>query len=116
LRDLKKYLSSPPLLSIPKEGETLLVYLTVLEVAVSVILVREDEGTQFPIYHVRNFLMGVETRYPHLKKLALALVVVTRKLRPYFQFHLIVVVTTSLCGTSSTNPNPWVDWPNGPLK
>nr|XP_009803654.1 PREDICTED: uncharacterized protein LOC104248990 [Nicotiana sylvestris] len=43
LRDLKRYLSSPPLLSKPKEGETLLVYLTVSEIVVSVVLVREDE-------------------------------------------------------------------------
>ncbi|XP_070035479.1 uncharacterized protein [Nicotiana tomentosiformis] len=35
-----------------------------------------------------------ETRYPYLEKLALALVVAARKLRPYFQCHPIAVVTT----------------------
>lgn len=44
LRELKKYLSSPQLLSKPKEGETLLLYLVVSEFAVSAVLVREDEG------------------------------------------------------------------------
>ncbi|XP_070046594.1 uncharacterized protein [Nicotiana tomentosiformis] len=43
MKELKKYLSSPPLLSKQKEGETLLVYLTVSEIAVSAVLVREDE-------------------------------------------------------------------------
>ncbi|XP_075084734.1 uncharacterized protein LOC142167992 [Nicotiana tabacum] len=44
LKDLKKYLPSPPFLSKPKEGETLLVYIAVSDVAVSAVLVREDEG------------------------------------------------------------------------
>ena len=38
----------------------------------------------------------METRYSHLEKLALALIVAARKLRPYFQAHPIVVVTSFL--------------------
>ena len=37
--------------------------------------------------------MDAETRYPKLEKLALALVIVSRKLRPYFHAHLIEVLT-----------------------
>ena len=39
LQDLKRYLTSPPLLSKPKDGEQLYVYLAVSEGAVSVVLV-----------------------------------------------------------------------------
>ncbi|XP_070050439.1 uncharacterized protein [Nicotiana tomentosiformis] len=94
LRDLKRYFSSPLLLSKSMEYETLLIYLAVLEVAVSAILVREDKGTQSLIYYVSRILTGVETRYPHLEKLVLALVVIARKLRPYIQCHPMAVVTT----------------------
>ncbi|XP_075076818.1 uncharacterized protein LOC142163431 [Nicotiana tabacum] len=45
LKNLKAYLSNPPLLAKPKDGEKLLVYLAVSEVAVSAVLVREDQGT-----------------------------------------------------------------------
>ena len=38
-------------------------------------------------------LLDAETRYPKLEKLALALVIVSRKLRPYFHAHLIEVLT-----------------------
>ena len=38
-------------------------------------------------------LLDAETRYPELEKLALALVVVSRKLRPYFYAHSIEVLT-----------------------
>ena len=41
LQDLKKYLTSPPLLSKPKDGEQLFIYLIVSEGAVSAVLVRE---------------------------------------------------------------------------
>nr|XP_033513851.1 uncharacterized protein LOC117278486 [Nicotiana tomentosiformis] len=39
----KRYLSTPPLLSKPVEGEQLLIYLAVSKVAVSVVLVQEEE-------------------------------------------------------------------------
>jgi len=38
-------------------------------------------------------LLDGETRYPHLEKLALTLIIASRKLRPYFQCHPISVVT-----------------------
>ncbi|XP_075076273.1 uncharacterized protein LOC142162944 [Nicotiana tabacum] len=44
LKNLKSYLSNPPLLAKPKDGEKLLVYLAVSKVAVSAVLVREDQG------------------------------------------------------------------------
>ena len=37
--------------------------------------------------------MDAETKYPELEKLALALVVASRKLRPYFHAHSIMVLT-----------------------
>ncbi|XP_070017399.1 uncharacterized protein [Nicotiana sylvestris] len=86
-------LSNPPLLAKPKDGEKLLVYLVVSEVAVSVVLVREDHGKQSLIYYVIQSLLDAETRYPHLEKPALALIMASRKLRPYFQCHPIFVVT-----------------------
>lgn len=93
LIELKVYLTTPPLLSKPWDGETLLLYLTVSEHAVSTVLVHEEENKQLPVYYVSKLLHDAETRYCHLEKLALALVVAARKLRPYLQLHQIVVVT-----------------------
>jgi len=94
LHDLKRYLTSPPLLSKPKDGEQLYIYLAVSEGAVSAVLVREEDGKQFPVYYVSKSLLDAETRYTQLEKLALALVTAARKLRPYFQCHPITVYTT----------------------
>ena len=50
--DLKKYLSSPPLLSPSKPGEELYLYIAVSQAAVSATLVREEEGMQRPVYFI----------------------------------------------------------------
>ena len=50
--DLKKYLSSPPLLSPSMPGEELYLYITVSQVAVSATLVRDEGGSQRPIYFI----------------------------------------------------------------
>ena len=94
LHELKAYLTTPPLLSMPLLGEVLLLYLAVSEHAVSAVLVREEGSKQLPTYYVSKALLDPETRYSHLEKLALALIVAARKLRPYFQAHPIVVVTS----------------------
>ena len=72
----------------------MLLYLAVFEHAVSAVLVREEGNKKLPIYYIRKALLDAETRYSHLGKLALALIVAARKLRPYIQAHSIVVVTS----------------------
>jgi ribonuclease HI len=90
---LKTYLTSPPLLSRALPGEVLYLYLAVSPTAVSAALVREENGVQKPVYFVSKALHGAEERYPQIEKLAFALVVASRKLRPYFQAHTIRILT-----------------------
>uniref|UniRef100_A0A2N9FU44 Uncharacterized protein n=1 Tax=Fagus sylvatica TaxID=28930 RepID=A0A2N9FU44_FAGSY len=56
-------------------------------------LIREDGGTQLPVYYTSKAFQGAEERYPAMEKLTLALVIAARKLRPYFQSHKIIVLT-----------------------
>ncbi|XP_065023217.1 uncharacterized protein LOC135649048 [Musa acuminata AAA Group] len=51
------------------------------------------EKVQLPVYYVSHVLNGPEERYPPIEKLALALVLSARKLRPYFQAHPVEVIT-----------------------
>ena len=80
LQELKLYLTTPPLLSKQLLSEVLLLYLAVSEHAVSAVLVREEGNKQLPIYYVSKALLDAETRYTHLEKLALALIIAARKL------------------------------------
>ena len=83
----------PPLLSKPIEGENHYLYLAVSKEAVNTALVREEEKVQWSVYYVSKRLLDVENRYPELEKLALALMVTSKKLRPYFHAHPIEVLT-----------------------
>ncbi|KAK2999126.1 hypothetical protein RJ639_022920 [Escallonia herrerae] len=85
--------ASPPLLSKPVPGDELFLYLAVAESTVSAVLVWEEAARQLPIYYVSKILQGAEQRYPDTEKLAFALLMAARKLRPYFQSHTIVVLT-----------------------
>ncbi|KAK3039433.1 hypothetical protein RJ639_029232 [Escallonia herrerae] len=50
-------------------------------------------------------LQDVETRYPRIDKVALALIISVRKLRPYFQSHTIIVLTDQPLGKVLQNPD-----------
>nr|XP_023907735.1 uncharacterized protein LOC112019452 [Quercus suber] len=102
--DLKKYLTSPPLLSPAKPGEELYLYLAVSQVVVSAALVREEEGTQQLVYFISKGFQGVEERYPQMEKLAFALVTTARKLKPYFQAHTIIVLTDQPLKRAMSSP------------
>ena len=88
---LKTYLSSPPVLVSPSEGELLTLYLAVLDFSTSAALIRERDRVQQPVYYCSRALRGAEERYPKMEKLILALVTTSRKHRPYFQVHTIEV-------------------------
>ena len=67
-------------------------YLIVSKHAMNAVLLKNQEGTQRPIYYINKMLVDVETIYLPLKKLALALVHATRKLPHYFQAHTVYVL------------------------
>ena len=90
---LQTYLSSPPILVSPSEGELLTLYLAVSNFSTSVVLVRDKDRVQHLVYYYSRALRGAEERYPRMEKLILALVTTAWKLRPYFQAHTIEVPT-----------------------
>ncbi|XP_074323812.1 uncharacterized protein LOC141660721 [Apium graveolens] len=91
--EVKRHLMNLPILSKAKPGEPLYLYIAAGERAVSSALIREENGTQTPVYYVSQVLKDAETRYPNLEKFALALVHSSRKLRQYFQGREIRVIT-----------------------
>ncbi|XP_050248599.1 uncharacterized protein LOC126695837 [Quercus robur] len=95
-QQLKEYLSRPPIMSSPEADEVLFAYIAVAPHAVSLVLIREDNGTQRLVYYVRKSLHEAEIRYLPLEKVVLAIVQAMRKLPHYFQAHTIVVLTQLL--------------------
>ena len=56
-------------------------------------LIREEGRVQKPVYYTSRALRGAEGRYPLIENLAFALITASRKLRHYFQVHVINVMT-----------------------
>ena len=102
--DLKKYLSSPPLLSQSIPGEKLYLYIAVSQTAVSAALVRDEGGSQRPVYFISRAFRGAEERYPRMEKLAFALITAAQKLKPYFQAHTIIVLTDQPLKRAMSSP------------
>ena len=101
---MKKYLSSPPLLSSSMPGEELYLYIAVSQAAVSAALVRDEGGSQRPVYFISRAFRGAEERYPRMEKLAFALITAAQKLKPYFQAHTIVVLTDQPLKRAMSSP------------
>ena len=75
------------------EGKDLFLYLAVSTTAVSAAFIREENKIQRPIYYVSQAFQGAEAQYPRIEKITFALIVASRKLRPYFQANPIIVMT-----------------------
>ena len=73
-------------------GEELILYLSMLPIAVSAMHIREEDKVRKSIYYVSKVLIGAETRYLKIEKLAYALLITARKLHHYFQAHPIAVL------------------------
>ncbi|GKB20728.1 reverse transcriptase domain-containing protein [Tanacetum coccineum] len=81
-QQIKKLIMDLPLLTPPREKETLYAYLAVSAKAVSAVLLTDRKGRQCPVQYVSRTL-----------KLALSLIHMTIRLRRYFKAHPVKVIT-----------------------
>jgi hypothetical protein len=108
---LKKVLSTPPVLVAPNEKEPLLLYIAATHQVVSTVLVVERSkdgkahGVQRPVYFVSEVLSPTKQRYPHYQKLAYSVFTTARKLWQYFTVHPIIVVNEAPLSNILNNPS-----------
>ena len=67
-QQLKEYLSRPLIMSSPEANEVLYAYIAVAPHAVSLVLIRDDNGLQKPVYYVSKLLHEAEVKYLPLEK------------------------------------------------
>ena len=80
-------------MSNPESDEVIFAYIAVASYAVSLVLIRVDNGVHRPVYYVSKSLHEAEVHYLLLEKAILAVVLGTHKLPHYFQAHTVVVLT-----------------------
>jgi hypothetical protein len=106
---LKKVLSTPPVLVAPKEKEPLLHIAATHQVVSTVLVVEQSEegkahGVQQPVYFLSEVLSPTKQRYPHYQKLAYIVFTIAWKLRQYFTVHPIIVVSEAPLSNILNNP------------
>ncbi|KAK1611269.1 hypothetical protein QYE76_034942 [Lolium multiflorum] len=100
-RDLKRVLSTAPILATPASMEPMLLYIAATNRVVSVVLVveRKEDGreqlVQRPVYYLSEVLSQSKQNYPHYQKVTYGVYMAAKKLKHYFQEHLIKVVATA---------------------
>ncbi|KAI5337727.1 hypothetical protein L3X38_016998 [Prunus dulcis] len=105
-QEIKDYLSNPPLLSPPKRGRPLKLYVSASEVSIGSLLVQDNkEGKEQAVYYLSRTLTEVEKRYSAIERLCLALYFTAVKLRHYMLPHTIYVIAkTDLIKYMLTRP------------
>lgn len=68
--------------------------MVVIEITLSVALLREENTIPQPIFYVSKSLIEAERRYSSVEMLMLALVMAKRKLQQYFEAYTIIVLIT----------------------
>jgi hypothetical protein len=107
--DLKRVMSTSPVLVAPEEKEQLLVYIaaTTQVVSTAIVVERAEEGkihgVQRPIYYLSEVLSPAKQRYPHYQKLAYGVLQTTHKLKHYFMEHPMEVVSEVLLSNILNN-------------
>jgi hypothetical protein len=88
--DLKKYLTTPPILVASEPHKNLQIYISATRnvVSTAIIVKRGESDTnrniQYPVYFISEVLSNSKTQYFHIMNLAYALLITSHKLTHYF--------------------------------
>jgi hypothetical protein len=90
--DIKKYLSSPPVMKAPMARIPFQLYIVVEDAVTGAVLMQVTGGKEHNIAYLSRHLIVVKTRYSFLEKLCLSLFYGCSKLRHYLLSSTCVVV------------------------
>jgi hypothetical protein len=111
LDKLKDTLAHAPIVTPPRDGEPLYLYIATTTQAVSAVIgvERVEEGhalpVQRPVYYISEVLFETKAQYPQIQKLLYAVVLARCKLRHYFEAHPVMVVSSFPLGEIIRNPD-----------
>ena len=81
---LKQFMVAPPVLQKPIHGQNIMVYLSISEEVISLILVQEADKEQKHVYFGSRTFWDAKKRYQIIEKVMLAMIFTARRTRAYF--------------------------------
>jgi hypothetical protein len=100
-RELKRMLSTAPILAAPIEKEPMMLYIAATNRVISAVMVVERpekdkaQQVQRPVYYISEVLSASKQNYPHYQKMCYGVYMAAKRLKPYFQAHPITVVSSA---------------------
>src|SRR3954468_19690295 len=94
-------LSTAPILATPIEKEPMLLYIAATNRVISVVMVVEHpekdkaQPIQRPVYYISEVLSASKQNYPHYEKMCYEVYMAAKRLKPYFQAHPIMVISSA---------------------
>ncbi|GJX02420.1 reverse transcriptase domain-containing protein [Tanacetum coccineum] len=101
---MKKSIAELPMMAAPQDKEELIIYLAAAKETISVVLMTERDGKQIPIYFVSKALRGLEINDTPMEKLVLTLVSASKRIKRYFQAHIVIVIIDQPIKQMLSNP------------
>src|ERR1041385_5710858 len=101
VRELKRMLSTVPVLVALIEKEPMMVYIAATTRVVSIVMVverpKKDRArlVERPVYYVSEVLWTSKQNYPHYQKMCYGVYMAAKKLKPYFLAHPITAVSSA---------------------
>jgi hypothetical protein len=89
--DIKRYLSSPPVVKAPMAGILFRLYIATKDAVIGAVLIQVTEGKEHIIIYLSRHLIDVKTRYSFIEKLCLSLFYACSKLWHYLLSSTCVV-------------------------
>jgi hypothetical protein len=80
---IKEYLVSPTVLRALKAGNPFKMYIAAQKWVIGAVLLREEDGKEFPVAYMSRCLLDAETGYVFMEKLCLSLYYACSKFRHY---------------------------------
>ncbi|KAK1620009.1 hypothetical protein QYE76_025526 [Lolium multiflorum] len=90
--EIKRYLTTPPVLVPPQQDRPFYIYLSVADTSIASVVVQLYEGVEKVVFYLSRRMLDAETRYPEVEKLCLCLFFTCTKLHHILLTAEIIVI------------------------
>jgi hypothetical protein len=94
-KEIKEYLSRPPVLVPPQQDRPFYIYLSVGDTSIASVVVQLYDGKERVVFYLNRRMLDAETRYPDMEKLCLCLFFTCTKLRHILLSAEVIIICKS---------------------
>jgi hypothetical protein len=94
-KEIKEYLTRPPVLVLPQQDRPFYIYLLVGDTSISSVVVHVYDGKEKVMFYLSRRMLDMETRYPKIEKLCLCLFFTCTKLHHILLSMEVIVICKS---------------------